>query len=159
MWGVCKLNVDGGVLEGRGASLGAVIRDDGGRVKLAASWRGDECWNASIAEAKAILWGLQLAVEFGFRKVQVESDCQGLVTAIREQERGDSCLHLILDDIYHVCNSFESVSWSLIRRGGNKVAHELAHSNMGVLGRQVWLSNFPSCITSLVNTDSPTNDI
>lgn len=114
--GWVKLNVDGGCVEGLGACVGAVIRGEEGIAKLAAAWKVEDRWEPIIAEAKAVLLGMQVAIEFGYRKVIVESDCLHLINAISSHERGGNSLHLIIDDIVHASNLFESVSWSFVRR-------------------------------------------
>ncbi|XP_021747921.1 uncharacterized protein LOC110713786 [Chenopodium quinoa] len=156
--GRLKLNVDGGVREGLGSSVGVVLRDANGVVVLAASWMFEDRWEPSIVEAKAILLGVQAAADFGARNIEVESDCLGVLNAIKAQVRGDSSLHLIFDDIYHEIRSFDFVSWSFTHREGNKVAHELAHCFPWEPGSRVWLSNFPSCIVPLLDFDLPTNE-
>ncbi|XP_021744858.1 uncharacterized protein LOC110710824 [Chenopodium quinoa] len=156
--GVLKLNVDGGVFEGVGSSAGVVIRGADGAAVLAAVRMVEDRWEPKIAEAKAILWGVQAAADYGVRRIIVEGDCLGVLNAIEAQERGDSSLHLIFDDIYHVIQGFESVSWKYISREGNKVAHELAHCFLWVLGSRVWLSNFPDCVVPFLDHDLPIND-
>ncbi|XP_074327322.1 uncharacterized protein LOC141665243 [Apium graveolens] len=121
------MNVDGGCIENLGACAGAVFRDEDGKVQLPISWKMEKCWSPLIAESKAMLLCIQAAVEFGFTRVAVESDCLNLINAISAQERGNSSFHLILDDIIHVSSFLDFVSWNFIRRDSNKVAHELAH--------------------------------
>ncbi|XP_021721670.1 uncharacterized protein LOC110689242 [Chenopodium quinoa] len=152
-----KLNVDGGVVEGLGSSAGAVMRNFVGEALLAGAWCMEERWQPAVSEAMTLLVGLRVAVENGFRRIIVESDCIGLVNALQTRERSSSNVHLIYDDIYHVCNSLESVGWSFVHRVGNKVAHELAHYSPWTIGRKIWVSNFP-CILSLLNSDSPMNE-
>uniref|UniRef100_A0A803N666 RNase H type-1 domain-containing protein n=1 Tax=Chenopodium quinoa TaxID=63459 RepID=A0A803N666_CHEQI len=154
---VWKLNVDGGVVEGVGSCAGAVIRGRDGAVVMCMTWMGEERWSPAIVEAKALLMGLQAAVECGYRRLVVESDCLGLINALDSRERGSSCFHLILDDIYHVCRSLDFVSSSFVHREGNTVAHELAHLPW-VVGSRFWFDNFPSCIDDLLSSDLPNNE-
>uniref|UniRef100_A0A803MYZ7 RNase H type-1 domain-containing protein n=1 Tax=Chenopodium quinoa TaxID=63459 RepID=A0A803MYZ7_CHEQI len=156
--GWVKVNVDRGVSEGLGASAGAMIRDSGGGALLAAAWRTEERWQPCIAEAKAIYLGIKVAIEAGYSRVRLESDCLAIIDAIVARERGRSSLHLILDDNYHVFSFLRSVSWSFIHREGNKVAHGLAHCLPWEIGSSVWLSDFPACIVSLLNKDLPMNE-
>uniref|UniRef100_A0A803MUC9 RNase H type-1 domain-containing protein n=1 Tax=Chenopodium quinoa TaxID=63459 RepID=A0A803MUC9_CHEQI len=146
--GWAKLNVDGGVCEGLGSSAGAVIRDEKGMALLAAAWSFEDLWEPRIAEAKALLLGVKAAVEAGFVRVVVESGCQGLINAMKSQEDGRSCFHMILDDTRHFCSLLGSVSWSFVRREGNRVAHVLAHSMPWEVGGRVWVADFPSTVCS-----------
>lgn len=68
-------------------------------------------------------------------------------------------MHLIIDDIVHVSNSFEFLSWSFVPRDGNKVAQELAHCLPWVIGRKIWLGDFPHCIAPLLESELSTNAI
>ncbi|XP_021721216.1 uncharacterized protein LOC110688762 [Chenopodium quinoa] len=141
-----------------GASVGVIVRDSKGAVKFAVAWRVQDCWEPAVAEAKAILMGLQAAVEFGLRSLMVESDSLSLITAIKSQDRGGSSLHIVLDDIYDVSGLLNFVSWSFTRREGNKVAHELAHCLPRDTSSRIWFSNFPSCIIPILELDLPMNE-
>ncbi|XP_021769837.1 uncharacterized protein LOC110734082 [Chenopodium quinoa] len=153
-----KVNVDAGVWEGLGSSVGAVVRRADGSACAAMTWMVDDRWAPNIAEAKALLFGLQMPVDLGYKDVVMESDCLGLINAVSSRERGSSTFHLILDDVYHVSSLFESIRWSFVRREGNRVAHELAHCMPWAIGKQVWSSTFPECIVALLNSDLPSNE-
>lgn len=76
----------------------------------------EECWESLIVEAKAMLFGIKVVVEFGFRNVLVESECIHLVNAISSRERGASSFHRILYDIIHATSKLDFVSWSFVRK-------------------------------------------
>lgn len=57
----------------------------------------------------------------------------------------------------YVRNLFEFVSWSFVRRDGNKVSHELAHCLPWVIGRKIWVDNFPQCIVPHLENDLSIN--
>lgn len=156
--GLVKINVDGGCLEGLGSSIGVVFRGAAGKVKLAASRMGADCWSPVLTEAKEILMGVGLAYEFGFRRVVVESDSSHIIDALNAEEQWLSSLHPILDDIRHVSSYFEYVSWSFVHREGNRVDNELAHCLPWSLGRTIWFHNFPSFISSIVLSDLIANE-
>ncbi|KAH7569150.1 hypothetical protein JRO89_XS06G0113900 [Xanthoceras sorbifolium] len=52
--------------------LGVVIRDSKGLVMLSSSRNLDACYSPNIAEAKAILFGMQLAIDSGLLPAVVE---------------------------------------------------------------------------------------
>uniref|UniRef100_A0A803M6U0 RNase H type-1 domain-containing protein n=1 Tax=Chenopodium quinoa TaxID=63459 RepID=A0A803M6U0_CHEQI len=60
--GMVKINVDGGIFAGLGLSSGDVVRNERGVVLLAASCMVEDRWLPEIAEAKAVLFGLQAAM-------------------------------------------------------------------------------------------------
>ncbi|GJT87844.1 reverse transcriptase [Tanacetum coccineum] len=77
------------------------------------------------AEAKAILWAIQMAQAKGFANVVLETDSDILVNAFTQ----DKVLYHIRALFLHIqrlCLLFDSFSWSFVRREGNKVAHEMA---------------------------------
>ena len=58
----------------------------------------------------------------GFHEVIVEKYSLDLVNAMKSQEK-EIALHIIFDDIYHVCRSLDSVSFSFTNTEDNRVAH------------------------------------
>lgn len=49
---------------------------------LAATWKAEDWLEPLIVEAKANLFGIKVAMDFGFRDVVVESDCLHFINAI-----------------------------------------------------------------------------
>uniref|UniRef100_A0A803LPV8 RNase H type-1 domain-containing protein n=1 Tax=Chenopodium quinoa TaxID=63459 RepID=A0A803LPV8_CHEQI len=97
--GVC-FETDGRAEERGGRSYeGAVVRYCRGEAKMVVVRMSADRWQPNIVESKAMVFGLQAVVNFGFQRVVVESDCHGLINAIESQEAGRSDLHLVLDDI------------------------------------------------------------
>lgn len=81
--GWVKVNVDAGESGEVRYGLGVVIRDCTGGLLACATQQGREKWEAKIAEAKAMVLGMQVSKELGMHNVVVESDCLGLVEALR----------------------------------------------------------------------------
>ncbi|XP_074309673.1 uncharacterized protein LOC141644118 [Silene latifolia] len=69
-----KLNVDAGVKEGEGVGTGAVCRDGQGNILWGVSVAREVTWDPGIAEAVAVLDGLQEALAKGHQHVMLESD-------------------------------------------------------------------------------------
>ncbi|XP_021771707.1 uncharacterized protein LOC110735833 [Chenopodium quinoa] len=98
-------------------------------------WEGclaefDDFDAASIITTCWAIWGAQnswLAKYAGVDQLMVESDCLQVVNALRNKSSGSSAFFLVIDDILAFCNSFSNIKRSFVRRGGNKIAHELAH--------------------------------
>ncbi|XP_074301207.1 uncharacterized protein LOC141632566 [Silene latifolia] len=132
-----KINVDAGAKEGEGVSVGAVYRDDKGRVLWDFSIVQDQYWDPQVAEAVAVLEGISKAARHRHDKIVMEIDCLLVVEALRKKAIGRSMLSLILNDILALCNSFTSVVWSFTSRVNNSVAHSLAHLLPKVVGRSV----------------------
>ncbi|GKC55222.1 reverse transcriptase [Tanacetum coccineum] len=77
------------------------------------------------AEAKATLWAIQVALAKGFTRVVLETHLSILVEAFKHDQVLVPIRALFLH-IRRICLSFDSFTWSFVRREGNRVAHELA---------------------------------
>ncbi|XP_074314098.1 uncharacterized protein LOC141649304 [Silene latifolia] len=104
--GYVKVNVDAGVKEGEGVSLGVVCRDGSGRVLWGLSCVQEKVWEAQVAEAVAVLEGIKGASRKGHSRIIMESDCLQVIEALKRKSKGRSVLSLVLDDILHACNFF-----------------------------------------------------
>ncbi|GJS54731.1 reverse transcriptase [Tanacetum coccineum] len=123
--GEIKINCDAGVGNNGVASLDFVIRSHIRAVLVAGSRRVKFVASVVKAEAKACLWAIQLALAKGFTRVVLESDSSILVEAFKHDKVLVHIRALFLH-IHRLCLSFESCTWSFVRRDGNRVAHELA---------------------------------
>lgn len=81
-------------------------------------------------EALAILLGMQIAKEHGWKNVVMESDCLQIVSYLSRASRSLASFGAILDSdsCYELYHFFESISFCFIRRIGNLLAHRLATS-------------------------------
>ncbi|XP_074287942.1 uncharacterized protein LOC141613105 [Silene latifolia] len=141
--GSVKVNVDTGVKEGEGVGVGVVCRDEDGEVMwgMARAWK--EEWEPCVAEAVAVLKGLQEAKHRGHEKVIIESDCAQVIETLNRRKRGRSVFFLVVNDILALASSFTSISWMFTRRANNNVAHALAHLFPRVVGKSVWSEVLP----------------
>ncbi|KAL5833953.1 hypothetical protein ACOSQ3_017627 [Xanthoceras sorbifolium] len=108
--------------------IGAVLRDHNGDVLLFGVHSLDGVLEPDIAEAKAILFGLTLAMESGFFSLFLESDAA-------------SCLN-------------SRVNFFHVPRNANRIAHSLTKLSFDFDYPAVWLEEFPSCISSLIVEDA-----
>ncbi|XP_074289190.1 uncharacterized protein LOC141614334 [Silene latifolia] len=141
--GYVKINVEAGVKEGEGVDTGIVCRGSRGEVLWGMSIAREQVWEAHIAEAVAVLDGLEEAARRGIQKLEVESDCLQVIEAIQKQSYGRSLFSLIIDDIVTLSSNFISVCWLHVSRVNNCVAHALAHCNSRTVGRVVWEDGLP----------------
>ncbi|KAJ4722049.1 Ribonuclease H-like domain containing protein [Melia azedarach] len=78
-----KLNVDAAIKVAAGcAGLGAIVRNEEGKVLVAAVYRRIFFGDVEYAEVEVILNGLKLAMEAGLTPLIVESDCLNVVNLI-----------------------------------------------------------------------------
>ncbi|XP_074271761.1 uncharacterized protein LOC141595694 [Silene latifolia] len=151
--GFVKLNVDAGVKEGEGVHTGVVCRDCNGDVMWGVAVGREQQWEVSMAEACAVLDGMEEAVRRGIQHVEVESDCLQVIEALKERKTGRSGFALIIEDILECSSKFQSVIWLHVSRTNNCVAHALAHCFPRVMGKVVWDDGLPSSANSAVRFD------
>ncbi|KAF2325412.1 hypothetical protein GH714_027831 [Hevea brasiliensis] len=93
-----KLNCDARVVVPGWIQLGVVFRDPGGEVLMSAIERVYGSWSTAVSEARAVLFGLQLAVDLSFQRVIVESDCLHVIQLIRSTNCPNNDLGFVLQD-------------------------------------------------------------
>ncbi|GJU41400.1 reverse transcriptase [Tanacetum coccineum] len=85
--GEVKINSDAGISRNSGvAGLGFVVRSHSGSVLVAGSKRVNFATSVVEAEAKAILWAIQVALAKGFIRVALETDSSILVEAFKHDQ-------------------------------------------------------------------------
>ncbi|GJW81899.1 reverse transcriptase [Tanacetum coccineum] len=109
----------------RQKGLGFVVRSHSESVLVARSKRVNFATSVVEAEAKAILWAIQVALAKGFIGVALETDSSILVEAFKHDQVLVPIRALFLY-IRRLCLLFNSCTLSFVRREGNRVAHELA---------------------------------
>ncbi|XP_074314454.1 uncharacterized protein LOC141649670 [Silene latifolia] len=73
--GYVKVNVDAGIKEDAGVSLGVVCREERGKVLWGVSSVVEQVWEPQVAEAVAVYEGVREAMRRNHTHVVVESDC------------------------------------------------------------------------------------
>ncbi|KNA14823.1 hypothetical protein SOVF_103940, partial [Spinacia oleracea] len=94
-----KVNVDAHIIEGVGVRFGVAIRDEVGKLLVAAVKRCLVRWTPELAEAGAARYGVELAQRMGYSNVILECDAINVARAIQEGKEGAAPLFLLLDDI------------------------------------------------------------
>ncbi|KAF5454638.1 hypothetical protein F2P56_024287 [Juglans regia] len=118
--GFLKLNVDEAVFSDvRKAGLGVVLRDDKGKLVMAASKIENEVENPSTIELLALLRGLQLIVHLGFSKLLVESDCMFLVQELNNEQDSLSVDGNLIMEAKRLLKHFQEVEVQHVHRMGN----------------------------------------
>ncbi|WZY82801.1 uncharacterized protein LOC125607155 [Brassica napus] len=83
--------------------------------------------SALVAEALAIRSALLNALEVGFTRIWIKTDCQALVAFINSKNHPKD-LYGISRDIEHLSLSFDCISFSYVSRNLNSKADSLAKS-------------------------------
>ncbi|VFQ80659.1 unnamed protein product [Cuscuta campestris] len=133
-------------------SFGCVLFDPGGAFVAAANGGKLGPLDPLLAEALACMETLSWLRNRGIRDVEILSDCEVLVGAIK-QGRAFECysyLGPILDDCVELLSSFTSIGFHFIRRNHNCIAHTLARCATPHFVS--WSSTPPSCIAHLISS-------
>ncbi|XP_048501321.2 uncharacterized protein LOC104893963 [Beta vulgaris subsp. vulgaris] len=148
-----KLNTDASVGEEGWIDLGVVACDSAGRVAFSAARRVRAFWPPEVAECKAIHMAVRLAKAQGLANVIIESDSQVVTTRLTTAALYFSDLDTILGDILEICNGFNPISFTHVKRDGNTAAHNLARAvPFGV--EQCWENHVPRDVAPYVLMDT-----
>ncbi|KAK5825351.1 hypothetical protein PVK06_020175 [Gossypium arboreum] len=97
-----------------------------------------------LAEAMAVLHGLQFARDMGFSRVILESDSKMVIRNLQASEEDYSETMRITWDVKTLARGFASCRFEFFKREGNTLVHAMAseamkHSPFWVAGyRRVW---------------------
>jgi hypothetical protein len=95
---------------------------------------------------------ISLAGDEGFGRLQVVSDCLSVIQRINSTTTDRSIVGVVIQDIKHLADSFEEVSFTHVRRHCNESAHILARSAERFISST--FRNFgPDCIRQTLCND------
>lgn len=127
--GVVKINVDVALPAGRDFfRIGLIARDSDGNVVWWQVKKMDGRPTPVDGEAMAVLHGVLLTRNKDWRQVVIETDSLQVFRSFSLPSNSRSLLSFgaLIDDCLARRSSFQSLSFSFIRRLGNVLAHELA---------------------------------
>ncbi|KAL2926785.1 hypothetical protein RDABS01_028375, partial [Bienertia sinuspersici] len=125
----------------QGIGIGAVIRDHTGDVVVAMCKKEEGDYSVEVKEAIALRLGLQITLEAGFTKLVIETDNLKLYHHLHAKKIDTSYFGYIVKDILCLAsNNF--ISFSFVKREGNKVAHYLARLCIHYDDLRVWLEEY-----------------
>lgn len=151
--GVYKLNTDAAIIKEVGIGMGGVVRDEEGDVMLATCCGLRGISDVDIAEALSARHGLQIASEAGLRNLVLEVDCKKLFLYLSEKIHEISPFGKIVSDIIEFASHCSCISFSHVKRQGNKVAHLLAQLCKSDMELRVWIDEAPVEVASAVLLD------
>ncbi|KAH9657474.1 putative reverse transcriptase/RNA-dependent DNA polymerase [Citrus sinensis] len=148
--GWIKINVNTAMdEENRLAGLGVVIRNFKGEIIAAAVKTKKNSENVEMAEAKAVLWGLQVAIMAEATQVIVESDSKGVIELITNKMGTLTEIFWVIFDILETKKSFQNFKTQHVPRSCNVSTHSLAKLASRKLDSFVWLDEFPAEVLHL----------
>ena len=122
-----KMNVDGAIfIDQRATRFWMVIRDSQGTVLAAMSKRIPVTLAVLETEAKSMEIAVQFAWEMGFREVYFEIDSLTFRNILTGTSKAPTSIETITDSILDQMEKFRFVSFTHVKRDGNRPAHILA---------------------------------
>ncbi|KAL5808393.1 hypothetical protein ACOSQ3_029084 [Xanthoceras sorbifolium] len=106
-----------------------------------------------IAEAMALLRGIQLALEAGLSPFCCESDVAFIVQQVLSKVSSCSDVGLVVDNILSLLKSLPEYSVSWVCRSTNLVAHDLAKLVIRLVSDCILVEDVPSYVASLVSNN------
>ena len=106
--------------KGNKAGWGIVARNWKGELLAAWAYPCTRCSEANLEEALAVREAMIRAKEKGWQKVELESDCKGIIDKING-EMEDVLLHTVLQDIKSLQKEFNDCCFSFTRREDNTI--------------------------------------
>ncbi|KAL5758057.1 hypothetical protein ACOSP7_020668 [Xanthoceras sorbifolium] len=134
--------------------LGIILRDHSGSVLVASAQKFATGFLVSIAEAVAVLKGLQLALELDLLPVIVETDFLDVVTTINNPSVYFSEVGLVISDIVDLLGRCPRSKVLYVPRLANIVAHTLARFALEIDSDRFWQNCYPNCISEALEFDN-----
>ncbi|KAK3221237.1 hypothetical protein Dsin_008262 [Dipteronia sinensis] len=136
--------------------IGIIIRNSNGVVMASSTQSLKAGYSHQMAEATAILRGLQFAVYTGLVPCMIESDAQVVINLLKAGVPPYSDVGLIIQDIFSFCeNSLNSLSYSFrfVLRKANLAAHCLAKIGLSSFVDDYWMEECPPSVVPVVRND------
>ena len=111
------------------------------------------CSSVEMLEAQACLEGLQLAIDIGISGVVIESDVAGVIQLLFDKIVPCIEMVAIIRNSLVLGDSVNLLSYDVVRKEANLVAHCIAQLALSLDGPVVWLEEMPSDIARLVRGD------
>ncbi|KAL2924063.1 hypothetical protein RDABS01_015554 [Bienertia sinuspersici] len=151
--GVYKINNDAAKLEIGRTGVGAVMHDHQGDVLISTCDTIGGLFEVEVMEALAARHALTISLDSGLRKVILETDNLKLFQCLSKKRIECSTFGVIVKDILKLALNCSFIDFSHGRRGGNKVAHNLAKISGKYMEFRAWMEEVPNEVLDYVNLD------
>ena len=135
------------------AGLGVVIHDSQGSVIASLSEQAPLPFSSDIVEAMAAARALVFAHELGITEFVLEGDSEAVINSLQSKEASLSSFGHLLESAKSMLDPSSCVSFSHVRRSGNKIAHNLARHSRNVRGLSVWVEDVPPHLVDVLFAD------
>ncbi|KAL0014186.1 hypothetical protein SO802_001255 [Lithocarpus litseifolius] len=156
---IFKLNFDAALFSALNKSgFGAVIRNEKGEVMAAMAAKGPEVSCSEEAEYLACRKAIEFAIDAGFSELVIEGDNSSVMKAVSNMQEDYSLLGNVIGDIHHLVRNLQWVRIECTRRGGNRVAHELAQFAKNISQDLFWMEDVPPIVRVALFQDANFSD-
>ncbi|XBI99595.1 hypothetical protein VPH35_019648 [Triticum aestivum] len=151
--GWCKINTDAAVdVSGSSSAIGLVARGHDRELKLAGGRKLPGVTDPYCAELLAVREAVRLAMEKGWTRVIVETDCK----TVRSEYMATDCRSTgspIISEIKSYLQHFQGLQLNFVRRDANEVAHWCARESLASTSIVKFLDIFPASLIALAQLD------
>ena len=130
-----------------------VVRNCNGEVIASLVQQLEQAFQPLEVEAIAACRAVEFGSEIGVDCAIVEGDSEVLVKALRNTDNGLTPIAPLINDVSLFSSSYSELSYSHIKRDGNKVAHSLARLALITPGCTVWMEDIPSRTLPFIQAD------
>ncbi|XP_050280506.1 uncharacterized protein LOC126721501 [Quercus robur] len=149
-----KVNYDAAISNAENkAGIGVVVRDYNGEVMASLIQQLEQAYQPVEVEAIAACRAVEFGSEIGVDCAIVEGDSEVIVKALRNNDNGLTPFAPLINDVSLFSSLFSELSYSHIRRDGNKVAHSLAKLALMTPVCTVRMEDVPSRTLPFVQAD------
>ena len=151
---IFKLNFDAALFSTlKSSGFGAVIRNEKGEVMAAMAAKGPEVSSSEEAEFLAFRKAIEFAIDAGFSELVIEGDNSSVMKAVSALQDDFSLIGNVVGDIHHLVRNLQWVRIECTRRGGNRVAHELAQFARNISQDLYWMEDVPPIVREALYQD------
>ena len=130
-----------------------VVRNCNGEVIASLVQQLEQAFQPLEVEAIAACRAVEFGSEIGVDCAIVEGDSEVLVKALRNTDNGLTPIAPLINDVSLFSSLYSELSYSHIKRDGNKVAHSLARLALITPGCTVWMEDIPSRTLPFIQAD------
>ncbi|KAL5779815.1 hypothetical protein ACOSQ2_010552 [Xanthoceras sorbifolium] len=138
--------------------LAIIFRNHSTSVLAASVQKLAAGYSVIIAEALAVLKGLQIALDLGLHPPILETDSLVVATAINNPSVYSSKVGLVIFDIVDLLGRCPGSKVLYVPRSANMVAHTLVRLALSLDRDYFWLDNYPVCISEAFVVDNQVPD-
>ncbi|KAL2938777.1 hypothetical protein RDABS01_022226 [Bienertia sinuspersici] len=150
--GVYKINTDT-AFEGESVGMGAIMRDNVGDVMVSLGYGMRGSATVEVDEALATRLGVKIALEASLSKLILETHNLRVYYALMKGKCENNSFGSIIRDILVLANQCHFVSFTHVKKSGNKAAHIMAKLSFSLGKMRVWIEEAPNNVMQVIHSD------